>query len=61
VAIPINATCSLNPTSRTLNSGSLTGTTTLTVNASTAGSYLVAVTGTSGNVSHSVNVAVTVN
>ena len=61
VAIPINATCSLNPTSRTLNSGSMTGTTTLTVNASTAGTYLVAVTGTSGNVSHSVNVPVTVN
>jgi subtilase family serine protease len=60
VAIPVNATCTLNPTSRTLNNGAM-GTTTLTVNASTAGTYLVAVTGTSGSVSHSVNVPVTVN
>jgi hypothetical protein len=55
------ATCSLNPTAATLNSGAQTATTVLTVSATHAGTYLVSVTGVSGSISHAVSVPVTVN
>jgi hypothetical protein len=64
IIVPIaTATCTVNPTSQTLNGGSQAGSTQLTINATTAGAYTVSVIGSdsvSGK-SHSVNVPVTVN
>ena len=54
------ASCTLNPTTRTLNSGT-PATSTLTVTASHPGIYSVLVKGQSGAISHAVNVPVTVN
>ena len=53
------ATCSLNPTTATLNSAT-PATATLTFSAAKSGTYSVLVSGQSGAISHSVNVPVTV-
>src|SRR2546426_691560 len=57
---PSGLTASLSPTSVTLSSGG-SGSSTLTVSSSNAGGYTVTVTGTSGSLSHSTNITVTVS
>jgi hypothetical protein len=63
IAIPLNATCTVNPTLVTLNGSSTTGTTTVKVSAPTAGTYLVSVTAMGGTtfIAHSITIPVTVN